>query len=313
MLESFMEPAGAIASSQREHLINVTLLTMIAVLPVLVLTPFILFRYRYKRSKSTYRPDWEHSNTLEALLWGIPVLIVVALSALLWENTMKLDPYKPIASDKPATHIQVIGLDWKWVFIYPEQNIASIGEMPFPVDRPITFDLTTDTVMQSFMISALGGQIYAMPGMMTKLNLVADQTGIFEGENTQYNGAGFHQQNFKAEAMTPEKFNGWVETVRKNGIALDESTYSKLAARSTKEEIYKEFGTQDMPQDTLYFKSVTPNLFGKVLMRYHGGQAVTQDAQPGAEIYKGADLPNGHVNMQMPMHDHKSAAELETK
>ena len=204
--DTFLEPGGPIAAAQKAHLIHVTLLSMIAILPVFVLVPLILWRYRYKNKSACYKPDWEFSGVLDMLMWGVPFVIIFFLSIELWHSNKALDPYKPIDSEFPALQVQVVGLDWKWLFIYPQYGIASIGEMAFPADRPVALKLTSDTVMQSFLVSALAGQIYTMPGMETQLHLKADHPGVFEGENTQFNGIGFTEQKFNAVAMSQQDF-----------------------------------------------------------------------------------------------------------
>jgi cytochrome o ubiquinol oxidase subunit II len=197
---SFLDPQGPVAAAQRAHLIDVVLLLLIVVVPVLVLTPIVVWRYRLNGS-ARYTPAWSFFLPLEFVIWGVPIAIVVVLAVWLWENTEKLDPYKPLASAAdPPLRVKVVGYDWKWLFIYPQFNIASIGEFAFPAGRPLDILLTSDTVMQSFFIPALGSQIYAMAGMVTKLHLLANAPGSFRGENTQFNGNGFYLQAFTATA-----------------------------------------------------------------------------------------------------------------
>ncbi|TMV53843.1 cytochrome ubiquinol oxidase subunit II, partial [Thioclava sp. BHET1] len=178
---SFMSPEGPIAALQKYHLIQVTIISLVVVLPVIILVPWLAWHYRASNKKATYRPEWDMNHALEWVMWGVPVLIVIVLGWYLWIYTHKLDPYKPIASTEKATQVQVVGLDWKWMFIYPDYHIATVGEMAFPEDRPVALSLTSDTVMQSFLISALGGQIYTMPGMDAKLHLSAHTTGSYLG------------------------------------------------------------------------------------------------------------------------------------
>jgi cytochrome o ubiquinol oxidase subunit II len=181
--------------------------------------------------------------------------------------------------------VQVVGLDWKWLFIYPDYHIATVGEMAFPQDRPVSMTLTTDTVMQSFMIPALGGQMYAMPGMVTKLNLAANRTGDFEGMNTQYNGDGFHAQHFQAVAMTPQDFSGWVKDAQQNGVAFDPANYKILGESSTPEEVRAHFGNPSMPKGVTFFNNAAPDFFTNIVMRYHGRNAVPPAQQPGSTAY----------------------------
>ncbi len=284
--DSFMDPQGPIAAVQKAHLLRATWLILIAVVPVLVLVPLIALRYRRRKgSTAAYRPDWDFSPQLEMVMWGVPVVIVTILSVYLWKATHRLDPYAAPFGDEPAVQVQVVGLDWKWLFIYPDLGIATVGEMGIPVKQQIALTLTTDTVMQSFMIPALAGQIYAMPGMTTQLHLVADRPEQMQGENTQYNGRGFTKQKFETLALSAEDFDAWVEGVRQNGIVLDEATYKTVAMRSDRDELQQALGTSDMPENALYFRVDDGDLFQSILHRYHSGQALPHDQQPGTASY----------------------------
>ncbi len=284
--DSFMDPQGPIAAVQKTHMLRATVLILVAVVPVLVLVPLIALRYRRRKGgTAAYRPNWDFSGPLEMLMWGIPVVIVAILSFYLWKATHRLDPYAAPFGGEPAVQVQVVGLDWKWLFIYPELGIASVGELGIPVNQQIAMTLTTDTVMQSFMIPALAGQIYAMPGMTTQLHLVADRPETMQGENTQYNGRGFTKQKFETLAMQPDEFETWVESVRQNGIVLDQATYQTLAMRTDRDEVQAALGTAQMPENALYFRLDDGDLFQTILHRYHSGQALPLDQQPGTTAY----------------------------
>ncbi|MDE3238689.1 MAG: cytochrome ubiquinol oxidase subunit II [Paracoccaceae bacterium] len=282
---SFLEPAGPIAALQKFHLIQITLISLIVVLPVLVLVPLLAWRYRASNTSARYMPDWDFSHALEYVMWLVPVAVVAVLSVYLWIDTHKLDPYKQIASAQKPLQVEVVGLDWKWLFIYPEFHIATVGQMAFPKDRPVALKLTSDTVMQSFMVSALGGQIYDMPGMVTKLNLQADRVGSFHGVNTQFTGDGFQDQTFTAMSMTNKDFDAWVAKVQKDGIALNEASYRVLGHRSTPDQVHATLGTPQMPQQVVYFNDVPSGFFNKVVMKYTSGKAIPATRQPGAVAY----------------------------
>lgn len=284
---SFLTPAGPVAALQKYHLIQVTVISLIVVLPVLILVPLLAWRYRASNTKATYMPDWDFSHALEYVMWLVPIAVVAALSVYLWIDTHKLDPYKQLASTKKPMQVEVVGLDWKWLFIYPEFHIATVGQMAFPQDRPVSLKLTSDTVMQSFLISALGGQIYDMPGMVTKLNLQADHTGVFDGVNTQFSGDGFQDQTFKAMAMTNKNFNAWVAKVQKDGIALNDASYKVLGVRSTPDQVHAKLGTPVMPKQVVYFNDVPSGFFKKVVMKYTSGKAIPPSQQPGAATFGG--------------------------
>lgn len=288
--DSFLDPKGPVASAQKSHLISITLYTLIAAIPVFVLVPILLWRYRYKNKKARYTPNWEFSGLLDLAMWGVPFAIIFVLSTQLWHHTKNLDPYHPIESPLPELEVQVVGMDWKWLFIYPEYGIATVGEMAFPVDRTVSIVLTSDTVMQSFLISSLAGQIYTMPGMQTRLHIKADESGIFEGQNTQFNGIGFTAQKFNAIAMSNNQFSSWVNSVKANGVALNNTVYEKLAIRSTSDEVHNILGNNSMPDNVTYFNQVSRNLYRNIIGRYHTGQPIPFDQQPGGALYKAGNI-----------------------
>lgn len=191
-------------------------------------------------------------------MWGVPIAIVAFLGVLLWRSTTLLNPYRPIDPAAEATRVQVVGLDWKWLFIYPDEGIATVGELAFPATRPLALELTSDTVMQSFIIGALGGQIYAMPGMRTQLHLSADRPGSYTGENMQYSGEGFHTQKFQATAMTDAGFAGWLDAARRVAVPLDAAAYATLSERGTKDELRAAFPAAMMQDGAVAFRSATP-------------------------------------------------------
>jgi cytochrome o ubiquinol oxidase subunit II len=283
--QSFMTPEGPISISQYYHLWFVTLVTLIVVLPVLIGVPLLAWRYRYGNKQARYAPNWDFSAALEWPMWLVPCAIVVVLSVYLWADSHRLDPYRPLASARPPLEVQVVGLDWKWLFIYPQYHVATVGEMAFPQDRPVSMTLTSDTVMQSFMIPALGGQIYTMPGMVTRLNLKADRTGSFDGMNTQYNGNGFHSQHFEAIAMTSQGFDSWLRSVQENGIALNQTSYRILGRSSTEDQVHAALGNEAMPAGVTFFNSVAPDFFMGIVMRYDDGKPVPPSDQPGSAAY----------------------------
>lgn len=283
--DSFLTPGGPIAAAQRLELIKILGWTMIAILPVFVCVPVMLWRYRYRNRAARYTPDWDRSPVLEALMWGVPLVIVAVLSVQLYRTTHALDPYKPIASENAPLRVQVVGLDWKWLFIYPDLGIATVNDLAFPVKTSVALDLTTDTVMQSFLVSALAGQIYTMPGMRTRLHLSADAPRRFEGENTQFNGTGFPDQKFRAVAMTQAQFDAWVAQVRSDGLPLTAARYAQLAQASTGAGAQSQMGAKGLPKGVLHFSSVEGDLFESVLHRYMHGLPVPPSAQPGAAGY----------------------------
>lgn len=258
-------PAGTIAGHERS-LMFVTLGLMVFVfVPVFVLTLFFVWHYRASNEKADYRPDWAHSNILEAFLWGGPIVIIAILGVVTWYSTYQLDPYKPIASADhgPPVQVDVIGMDWKWLFIYPKYRVAAVNEMALPVDTTVSLRLTSDTVMMAFMVPALGSQIMAMSGMQTRLHLNALRPGTYFGKNYQYSGNGFADEQFKAVAMTRPEFDAWIARVRSSGRVLDARHYVELARPSENNRVE-------------YFSPVKPDLFNYVIGLYHNGKPRNQ-------------------------------------
>ncbi len=228
-----LDPQGAIATQQRTILIIATVLILVIVLPVIAMTFAIAWRYREQNTKARYTPDWDGDGRLETIWWGIPVLIIIALSSVIWTSSHALDPYKPIASATPPLQVQVVALPWKWLFIYPEQHIASVNLLKMPVGRPVEFTITSDAAMNSLWIPQLGGQVYAMAGMNTKLHLIADKTGNYRGSSANISGTGFADMHFIASAVSSDDFATWATSVQNSGKDLTQTSYATLARPGT--------------------------------------------------------------------------------
>lgn len=226
---TILDPAGPVSAAQRDLLFTAVGLMLIVIVPVFVLTGLIVWRYRAGNTGAAYRPDWDRSRLIEAAVWSMPLVIVVILWGIVWQRTHALDPFKPLASPEPPLVVQAVALDWQWLFIYPAENVASLNRLVFPAGRPLAIELTSDTVMNSLSIPALGGQIYAMAGMRTRLNLMADAPGTFTGRNTQFSGNGFAAQNFAAEATDAAGFDAFLAEARGSAAGLDTGTYATVA------------------------------------------------------------------------------------
>lgn len=288
-LDTFLSPLGTIAQEERVHLLRVVLILLIAVLPVLVGTPLIVWRYRRRRPRGAYAPTWDFDRRLEAAMWGVPTLIVVALGVVLVQSTLRLDPYKPLPGD--PVRVDVVGLDWKWLFLYPEEGVASVGELVVPAGRPVSLRITSDTVMQSFFIGALAGQIYAMPGMRTRLHVKADRPGLAEGEATQYNGTGFPGQRFLTRAVEEADFEAWVDRARGSDVLLDDAAYHQLARRGDLARARQDLGLDG--EGAVLMRLADGVLFDRVMARYHQGRPLSAAEQPGSPSYDpaAASLP----------------------
>ena len=263
--QSFLQPMGPVADEQFTHLLRVVAIAMVVILPVLVGVPLILWRYRYSKPRGAYTPEWEYSEKLEYALWGVPALVVLVLASWLWYSTDKLDPYVPAGPD--PLRVQAIGLDWKWLFIYPDEGIATVGELAVPVGRPVEITLTTDTVMQSLLIAPLTGQIYAMPGMTTKLNFTATRPGEAEGENTQFNGRGFGRQKFTVRALSPDAWTAWAAD-GPGRLTLDEGTYTTLRRQTVLADARGDLGL-DEGAEPIFMTLGQPDLFDRIVAKYH--------------------------------------------
>ncbi|WP_453963923.1 ubiquinol oxidase subunit II [Bradyrhizobium elkanii] len=241
-----LAPAGDIAAQQRDLVVISTVLMLIIVLPVMALTVFFAWRYRQSNAAAPYEPEWDHSTQLELVIWSAPLLIIICLGALTWMGTHLLDPYRSlgrIAADKPIEskdtplNVEVVALDWKWLFIYPDYGVAAVNELAAPVDRPIRFRITASSVMNSFYIPALAGQIYAMPGMETKLHAVANKEGTYRGFSANYSGAGFSGMHFDFKSLSSADFDKWIATAKTSANMLGRTDYLQLERPSQNDPV----------------------------------------------------------------------------
>ncbi len=264
-----LDPRGLIASEQYQLMLLTTLLMLVIVVPVFVMTFVIAWKYRASNTTATYSPDWDHSRLAETLWWAIPCVIIGILAIIIWKSSHDLDPFKPLVSDKnqPIT-IQVVALQWKWLFIYPEQQIASVNEVRFPADTPVNFNITADAPMNSFWIPQLGGQVYAMAGMETQLHLIADNPGTFAGSSANLSGAGFADMRFEAKATSQTDFDRWVKAVKENdpNKFLNKQAYAKLAKP----------GKAEIPTS---YASVADDIYRSAIMKYMAPQTETNPHQ----------------------------------
>jgi cytochrome o ubiquinol oxidase subunit II len=250
---AILNPKGFIASEQKKLIIRTIATMFIVALPVLFTTFFFAWKYR-ANGNSKYEPNLDRSPKLQLAWWAALCMITLVLAIIATKGSHALDPRKPLESTTDPLTIQVVALEWKWLFIYPEQNIASVNFLQFPKDTPINFEITADAPMNSFWIPQLGGQMYAMSGMVTKLSLIASEVGIYSGFSNNISGEGFAGMKFIAKASSAEDFNAWVETVRFYGNKLDLAEYEQLAKQSHN-------------NPTAYFRP-QDNLFNAVVMKF---------------------------------------------
>lgn len=249
-----LQPAGPIADGQKELLIVASALMLIIVVPVFVLAFGFALRYREGNTKAKYHPNWDHSRIIETIWWLIPSALIAVLAVMTWHGTFKYDPYKPLASSQETLTVQVVALDWRWLFIYPEQQVASVNELRLPVNTPVKFEITADAPMNSFWIPQLGGQVYAMPGMGTLLHLQADREGRYYGSSANISGEGFAGMNFMTIVSSYASFTDWVESASEQP-ELTRQTYESLAKPSR-------------DKDVITFGVPAENLYGTIISKY---------------------------------------------
>jgi len=250
-----LEPKGPVARQEFDLLMTGLALSLVVVIPVFTLLFTIAWKYREGNAKAKYSPDMDGSRIAETVWWIIPTVLIFIISLLTWNSSHQLDPFKPLASKTPQMTIQVVALDWKWLFIYPDQRIASVNFVQFPKDTPVNFEITADAPMNSFWIPQLGGQIYAMPGMATDLHLMASQYGTFNGSSANISGSGFAGMAFKAKASSPADFGRWVQSVKSSGSDLSMQAYDKLAEPSQYNPV-------------TYYATAQSDLYDRVIMKY---------------------------------------------
>ena len=226
--EGVLDPRGPVGKAERVILYDATVIMLAVVIPVILLTLLFVWWFRAKNRHARYRPDWEYSGRIEMIIWSIPALIVLFLGGIAWTGSHDLDPPAPLADSTPPLDIEVISLDWRWLFIYPHEGIASLNRLVVPAGVPLRFRITSTTVMNSFFVPQLGSQIYAMPNMVTRLNLKADEPGTFEGLSAQFSGDGFSDMRFNLVSTEAGAFKDWVNTTKSQGGVLDSSTFADL-------------------------------------------------------------------------------------
>lgn len=250
-----VEAHGPVVQSEHDLLFFATVIMLGVVVPVIAMAIGFAWWYRDSNTGARYEPAWDAPRAIDIVVWTIPTVVVVVLGAMVWVYTHRLDPYRPLGSVTRPLEIQAVALDWKWLFIYPHENIATVNELALPVGRPVTLKITSATVMNSLFIPALAGQIYAMPGMQTQLNLQADRTATLVGRNAQFSGTGFAEQTFAVRAVAPDEFAAWVGRVKGSALTLDAPAYAGLARPSAK-------------QPVVHYATVQPALFRDIIESY---------------------------------------------
>lgn len=253
-----LAPGAPVAMAERNLLLFISGVALLVIVPVFVLTIWVVRKYRAGDAEGPYSPLWTYSKRIDLGIWMIACAAAVVIAVTIWIATFKLDPYKRVGPDLEPVQVQVVAEDWKWLFIYPQQHIAVVNQLVFPTQRPLELHLTADTVMSALYIPGLTSQMYAMAGMQTKLNAVADRPATFIGRNAQFTGKGFPTQSFRARAVSEKDFEAWVHKVRQSPKTLDAATYNQLRRPSS-----------NMP--VTYYGGVEPKLFRHIIEDYKHG------------------------------------------
>jgi cytochrome o ubiquinol oxidase subunit 2 len=274
-----LNPQGEIARKEHQLIVFTLLLSLVVVVPVFVMLIVFSLRYRESNKRAAYRPNWEGNRLLEGIWWGIPCVIIVILGIVTWQSSHELDPYKDLESSVAPVNVQVVALQWKWLFIYPDQRIATVNELIIPEKTPINFTITSDAPMNSFWIPSLGSQVYAMSGMSTELRLIADKTGEYRGSSANISGTGFADMNFMTKSRTKADFDAWVQQTKGLDAGLDEATYKTLAEPDVKEQ-------------PLYYSLKDVDLYDKIIMKYMMPPAKNDDSH---ETHHDMHMDHAHM------------------
>jgi len=265
-----LDPQGPIGIADKTILIDSLAIMLAIVLPTMAATLAFAWWFRASNTRAIYLPDFEYSGRIELIVWSIPLLTVILLGGVAWIGSHDLDPAKPLAAKTPPLEIQVVSLDWKWLFIYPDQRVASVNQLVVPAGVPLHFALTSGSVMNVFFIPQLGSMIYTMNGMRTQLHLQADEPGTFRGQSSHYSGDGFSDMHFDVRVVPPEQFAAWIEDTRNTGPTLDATSYTALARQSVNARPFT-------------FREADPALFREI---------VTQQLAPGPGPRTGRPHPS---------------------
>lgn len=250
-----LDPKGDIGVQEKNLILIALGLMLLVVIPVIALTLWFAWRYRASNTRATYAPKWAHSTAIEVVVWSIPCVIVLTLGVLIWHTTHSLDPYKPIESQQKPIRVDVVALNWKWLFIYPDYGVASVNQLAIPVDTPVSFRLTADSLMNSFFIPQLGSQVYAMSGMQTQLHLIANHPGTYAGRSAAFSGPGFSDMHFDTLATSRADFDAWIARAKASPAVLSRGAYQQLAQPGEKAPV-------------ALYSNVAPGLFDGVVGQY---------------------------------------------
>src|SRR4029450_7295214 len=227
-----LDPVGPVGANDAQILIDALLIMLGIVVPTILLAFWMAWRYRASNTKAQYLPNWSYSGRIEAVVWSIPILTIMFIGGVIWIGCYRLDPFKPLPSKVPALEVQVVSLDWKWLFIYPQQGVATVNQLVVPVGTPVHFSITSASVFNVFFVPRMGSMIYAMPGMVSQLHLQADTPADMFGVSAHFSGDGFSDMQFQVKSVPAAQFAGWAQSAKASGPALDQAAYAQLAKQS---------------------------------------------------------------------------------
>lgn len=227
-----LDPVGPVGADDSKIFIDALLIMLAIVIPTILLAFWMAWRYRASNTRAEYLPYWSYSGRIEAVVWSIPILTIMFIGGVIWIGSYRLDPFKPLPSKSPPLEVQVVALDWKWLFIYPQQGIATVNQLVVPAGVPVHFSITSASVFNVFFVPRLGSMIYAMPGMVSQLNLQADRPALLFGQSSHFSGDGFSDMQFQVKSVAPAEFASWAQTVRGAGPMLDPVAYAELTRQS---------------------------------------------------------------------------------
>jgi len=239
-----LDPQGPVGAADKAIFIDALLIMLAIVIPTILMAFGIAWHYRASNTKATYLPAWSYSGQIEAVSWAIPILVIMFLGGVIWIGSYQLDPFKPLPSKTKPIEVQVVALDWKWLFIYPDEHIATVNQLTIPAGVPVHFSITSASVFNTFFIPQLGSMIYAMPAMTSQLHLQADRQAVFMGESAHFSGDGFSDMNFQVHSVLPDAYASWVQQTRGAGQTLDKNSYASLARQSHNVKPFA-YGTAD--------------------------------------------------------------------
>ncbi|HEY2753200.1 ubiquinol oxidase subunit II [Phenylobacterium sp.] len=260
-----LDPVGPVGAAAGKIFIDALLIMLAIVIPTILLAFWMAWRYRASNTKAEYLPYWSYSGRIEAVVWSIPILTILFIGGLIWIGSYRLDPFRPLPSKTPPLEVQVVSLDWKWLFIYPQQGIATVNQLVVPAGVPVRFSITAASVFNVFFVPQLGSMIYAMPGMVSQLNLQADRPAVLFGQSAHFSGDGFSDMQFQVKSVMPAEFAAWADAVRSAGPMLDTQAYSGLAVQSRRVTPFT-------------YRSVDPQLFQAITT-----QKIAPGPGPGSE------------------------------